>query len=154
MAGNLSKGLCAATFLSISILTLAGGCNEPRSTPDGATAAPKGTTAVPHEVSSAMIGKQIAIRGKLLLGKIGWYILLDNQQEVYFLPEVSSSWGSYGDMHGKLVTATGVLRFSQCPNQLTDKEGRVVNKEGARIDRCSDFFYFEAETAQVRPTDP
>jgi hypothetical protein len=149
VAGSFSKGLCTATVLSITIVALAGGCNHTRPTAEGATAASKGTVAVSNEVSPAMIGKQITIRGKLLLGKIGWYISLDNQQEVYFLPGRSSAWGSYDEMRGKLVTATGILRVFQCPrNPLTDKEGRAINKEGRVIDRCSDYFYFEAETDQ------
>ena len=108
-----------------------------------------------NDVSPAIIGKQITIRGKLLLGKIGWYIHLENQQDVYLVPGGSPAWASYAEMHGKLVTATGILRFFQCPkNPLTDEEGRVINKEGRVIDRCSDYFYFEAETAQVRLIGP
>lgn len=136
----------AATVVLIAFLCFS--CS--RSTPKGAIAVSDGPIAASNEVSPAIIGKQITIHGKLLLGKIGWYILLDNKQEVYFLPGRSSTWGSYEEMHGKLVTATGILRFFQCPkNPLTDKEGRVVNKEGRRIDRCSDYFYFEADTAPV-----
>jgi len=126
-----------------------------RSTPKGAPDASQSTSAASNEVSPAVIGKQIGIRGKFLLGKIGWYILLDNQQEVYFLPRRSSQTGTYDEMQGKLVTATGILRFFQCPkNPPTDKEGRVINKEGRVIDRCSDYFYIEPETAQVRPIGP
>ena len=162
MAGNLSKGLCTAIVLSITIVALAEGCSHPRWTPEGATPAYKSTTpalkdktGVSTEIWSAMIGKQITIRGKLLLGKIGWYIHLENQQDVYLVPGGSPAWASYAEMHGKLVTATGILRFFQCPkNPLTDEEGRVINKEGRVIDRCSDYFYFEAETAQVRLIGP
>lgn len=86
-----------------------------------------------------MIGKQITVRGKVALGKVGWYVLLDNQQEIYFSPGRSSEWGSCVEVQGKLVTATGILRVFRCPkNPLTDKEGRV-------IDRCSDYYYLEAE---------
>ena len=110
------------------------------------TAASKGETAISNEIWPAMIGKQITVRGKVALGKIGWYILLDNQQEIYFFPRKSSEWGSYADKQGKFVTATGILRVFRCPkNPLTDKEGRVINKEGRVIDRCSDYYYFEPE---------
>ena len=97
-----------------------------------------------------MIGKQITIHGKFSLGKMGWFILLDNQQEVYFFPKSSTS-GSYEEMHGKLVAATGILKVFQCPkNQLTDEQGRPVNNKGQIIDRCSNFYYFEEETGQPK----
>lgn len=96
-----------------------------------------------NEVSQAMTGKRITIRGKLWLGKIGWYVLLDNRQEVYLPPAGSSAWQTYHEMQGKLVKATGTLRFFQCPKDypLTDKKGRV-------IDRCTDYYFFETETDQ------
>jgi len=141
----------AATIILIAFLCFS--CS--RSTPKRTTGASKGTIAASNEVSPAIIGKPITIRGKFLLGKIGWYIQLDNHQEVYFLPGGSSAWGSYDEMQGKLVTAIGILRDFQCPKDpLTDKEGRVINKEGRVIDWCSDYFYLEAETAQVRLIGP
>ena len=149
VAGHLSKGVRAVAFLSITIIALAGGCNHPRSTPESATPASKGVTQPANEVSQAFIGKQITIRGKLLLGKMGPYILLDNQQEVVLEPDMSSgsfTWEKpYSEMHGKLVEATGTLRFHRRPEDapLTDKKGQI-------IDRGSDYFYFELKTAQVR----
>lgn len=149
MAGHLSKGLCAPAFLSITIVALAGGCNHPRSTPEGATAASKGATEASNEVSQALIGKQITIRGKLLFGKPGPYILLDNQQEVVLIPDLSSgpfTWGPpYSEMEGKLITATSILRFHHVPEDAprTDKKSRL-------IDRGSDYFYFNLETTQLR----
>jgi len=56
-----------------------------------------------------MIGQQITVRGKVALGKIGWFISLDNQQEIYFFPKRPSESGSYAEMQGTLVTATGIL---------------------------------------------
>jgi hypothetical protein len=80
VAGNLSKGLCAAAVLSITVVALAGGCNHSRSTLEGATAVSDEVS----QVSQALVGKQISIRGKFSLrGKVGPYIVLDNQQEVY-----------------------------------------------------------------------
>ena len=80
MAGRLSKGLRAATFLSIAIVVLAGGCDHPRSTPEDATAAS-------YEVLHTLIGKQVTIRGTFSLrGKFGPYVLLGNQQVVYLVP--------------------------------------------------------------------
>src|SRR5215469_4030273 len=145
VAGHLLKSLRAVAFLSITIVALAGGCSHQRSTSEGTTAASKGATEVSIEVSQALIGKQITIRGKFSLGgKPDSYILLDNQQQVYLLPDMSSgsfTWGKpYSEMDGKLVTATGILRFHHRPEDAprTDKKGRL-------IDRGSDYFYFNLE---------
>jgi hypothetical protein len=116
VTGRLSKGLRAATFLSIAIVVLAGGCDHPRSTPEDATAAS-------YEVLHTLIGKQVTIRGKFsLLGKFGPYVLLGNQQVVYLVPRGSFTWGEpYSQMEGKLVAATGTSAFIThlTPNQQT-----------------------------------
>ena len=132
---SLSKGLRAATLLSITMVLLTGGCEHPRSTPEGATVA--------NEVSHALIGKQITVRGKFSLrGKFGAYVSLDNQKVVYLVPRGSFTWGEpYSEMEGKLVAATGTLRFYHAPN--AEPADRAVA-------RAPDYFYLEAETAQVR----
>ena len=111
MTGRLSKALRAATFLSIAIVILAGGCDHPRSTPEAATA-------TSYEVLHTLIGKQVTIRGKFSLwGKFGPYVLLDNQHGVYLVPKSSFTWGKpYSEMEGKLVAATGTLRFYHSPD--------------------------------------
>jgi hypothetical protein len=136
VTGRLSKGLLAATFLSIAIVVLAGGCNHPRSTPEDATAAS-------YEVLHTLIGKQVTIRGKFSLwGKFGAYVLLDNQHGVYLVPRGSFTWGKpYSEMEGKLVAATGTLRFYHSPDaKPTDRA----------IARAPDYYYLEAETAKLR----
>ena len=145
MATNFLNWASAATVMSIAIVALAGSCDHPRSTSEAAIQASKLTTASSNEVRSAMIGKQITIHGKLLSGKIGWYVLLGNQQEIYFFPRGPSEWGSTAEMRGKLVTATGTVRFFQCAkNPLTDSEGRVINNEARVIDRCSDYYAYKS----------
>lgn len=67
----------AATVILIAFLCFS--CS--RSLPKSATGDSKVATAASNEVSSALIGKQITVRGELLLGKNGWYILLDNQRK-------------------------------------------------------------------------
>jgi len=111
VTGRLSKGLRAATFLSIAIVVLAGGCDHPRSTPEDATAAS-------YELLHTLIGKQVTIRGKFSLwGKFGPYVLLGNQQVVYLVPRGSFTWGEpYSEMEGKLVAATGTISFYHAPN--------------------------------------
>ena len=138
MTGRLSKGLRAATFLSIAIVVLAGACDHPRSTPED-------TTAASYEVSHALIGKQITIRGKFSLrGKFGAYVVLDNQQVVDLEPRGPGTftWGKpYSEMEGKLVEATGTLRFyHEPPAALSDRT----------VARAPDHYYFAVETAHLR----
>jgi hypothetical protein len=99
------------------------------------------------EVSQALVGKQITIHGKFSLwGKVGPYIVLSNQQAVYLEAKKGSfTWGKpYSEMEGKLVTATGTLRFYHEP-PLGNTPNRPVN-----VQRVEDHFYFEVETAQLR----
>jgi hypothetical protein len=140
VTGRFSKGLRAATFLWIAIVVLAGGCNHPRSTPEDATAAS-------NEVSPALIGKQITIRRKFSLwGKVGPYISLDNQQQVYLQSKGSITWGKpYSEMDGKFIEATGTLRFAHSPDaEPVDKDKALL------VARVRDYFYFEVETTQLR----
>lgn len=133
MTGRLSKGLRTATFLSIAIVFLAGGCKHPRSTPED-------TTAVSHEVSQTFVGRQITIRGKFSsLVKGDPYVVLDNQQEVYIGPRESTLEDTYSGMDGKLVEATGTLRFYHNPAPVDETRQREP-----------DHFYFEAGTTQLR----
>ena len=133
MTGRLSKGLRAATFLSIAIVVLAGGCNHPRSTPED-------VTAVSHEVSQTLVGRQITIRGKFSsLVKGDPYVVLDNRQEVWIGPRESSLEDTYSRMDGKLVEATGTLRFFHNPAPVDERRQRE-----------RDHFYFEAKTTQLR----
>ncbi|HEV3219644.1 MAG TPA: hypothetical protein VGZ48_07720 [Candidatus Acidoferrales bacterium] len=137
MTCRLSNGLRAAIFLSTAIAVLAGGCGHPRSTPVDPTAAS-------YQVLHTLIGKQVTIRGTFSLrGKFGPYILLGNQQLVYLVPaEASFTWGEpYSEMEGKHVEATGTLNFYHAPN---------AEPADAAFSRAPDYFYFEAETAQLR----
>jgi hypothetical protein len=133
VTGRLSKGLRAATFLSIAIVVMPGGCNHPRSTPED-------TTAVSHEVSQTLVGRQITIRGKFSsLVKGDPYVVLDNQQEVWIGPRESASEDTYSRMDGKLVEATGTLRFYHNPTPVDETRQREP-----------DHFYFEVGTTQLR----
>lgn len=137
MAGHFSKGFGLAAFLSITIVALAGGCNHPqRSTPED-------TTAVSNEVSNALVGKQITIRGKYSTrGKFGACVLLDNHQVVYLVPMRSPMWKEpYSEMEGKLVVATGTLRFYHDPNTTSG---------ASTVARAVDHYYFEVENAQLQ----
>jgi hypothetical protein len=118
-------------------------CACSRSTPKGAIAASDELS----QVSPTVIGKQITIRGQFsLLGKIGPYVLLDSQQAVYLVSRGSFTWGKpYSEMEGKLVAATGTLRFFHAPD--------AKPADSRAIARPPDYFYFEGETAQVRLID-
>jgi hypothetical protein len=136
VAGRPSKGLRAVTFLSVAIVVLAGGCDHPRSTSEDATAAF-------FEELHTLIGQQVTLRGTFSLrGKFGPYVLLGNQQVVYLVPRGSFTWGEpYSEMEGKLVAATGTLRFYHAPN---------AEPAARAFARAPDYFYLEAETAQLR----
>ena len=68
-------------------------------------------------------------------------VVLDNQQEVYIEPRESKLEDTYSRMDGKLVEATGTLRFFHAPDA----------EPGARaIQIPPDHFYFEEETTQLR----
>jgi hypothetical protein len=141
VTGHLSNGLRAVAFLSITIVLLAGGCKHPRSTPEGTT--------VTNEVSNALIGKKITIHGKFSLwGKFGAYVVLDNQQLVDLEPRGPGTftWGKpYSEMEGKLVEATGTLRFYHEP---------PAEPSNRTVARAPDHYYFAVETAQLRIISP
>jgi hypothetical protein len=137
VTGHLSKGLFTAAFLSIAIVALAGGCNHPHSTPEDATA-------VSHEVSQTLVGRQITIRGEFASRVKGDpYVVLDNQQEVWIGPRETALEDTYSRMDGKLVEATGTLRFSHNPAPVDETKQRAKQRE-------PDHFYFEAKTTQLR----
>jgi hypothetical protein len=137
--------LRAATFFSIAIVLLAAGCDHPRSTP-------KDTTEASNEVSRTLIGRQVTIHGTFSLrGVVGPYVLLSNQQVVYLVPRGSFTWGEpYSEMEGKLVAATGTLRFYHSPDAKPADQAMARRYPPDAYARPRDYFYLEAETAQVR----
>jgi hypothetical protein len=93
---------------------------------------------------SALVGKRITIRGKLLgFGfKCGPGILLDDEEVVCLedkRPKPISD--PYPGMFEKRVEATGTLRFFHDP---------TVMDENMPTPRVPDHYYFETETTQVR----
>ena len=134
-AYDLSQRLRTAAFLSTVIVVLSTGCDHLRSTPQGARPS--------NEVSHSLIGKQITVRGRFsLAGVVGPYILLGNQQPVYLVSRGSFTWRKpYSEMDGKLVEATGTLKFFHAPDAEPADQSMA---------RPPDFFYFEAETVQLR----
>jgi hypothetical protein len=126
------KSLHAAIFLSVAIVVIAAGCNHSRSTPEDTT--------VSHEVSQALVGRQVTIRGKFSSQvKADPYVVLDNQQEVWIGPRESELEDTYARLDGKLVEATGSLRFYHNPAPVDETTQREP-----------DHFYFEARTTQLR----
>jgi hypothetical protein len=131
----LSKSLRAAAFFSITMVVFADGYSLLRSTPKAATAVSNEVS----QVSQALVGKRITIRGTFSLRcKVPACIGLDNHQVIY----LNGSWGgaTYSEWEGKLVAVTGILRYYHAaPAEPTDRP----------VARPPDHFYFE-ETAQVR----
>ena len=140
MSGRLWRGWRAESIWRMSIVVLAGvvlagGCKPPRATPED-------TTAIAHEVSQTLVGRQITIRGRFSsLTKGDPYIVLDNHQDVWIGPRETALEETYSKMDGKLVEATGILRFYHAPDA----------GPGARaVQIPPDHFYFEAGTSRVR----
>ena len=119
-----------------TIIALIAGCDHRRSTPKDVS--------LSNQVSRTLVGQQITVRGKFSLrGVAGPFISLGNQQVVYFVSSGSFTWGKpYSEMDGKLVEATGILKFSHFPKT------EAVDQSMARP---PDYFHFETETAQLRP---
>jgi hypothetical protein len=141
VTNDLFKNLRPAVFLSIPIVLLAGGCEHPRSARESATVA--------NEVSHALIGKQITIRGKFSLrGKFGAYVVLDNHQVVDLeaTGPGTFTWGKpYSEMEGKLVEATGTLMFYHAP---------PAEPSDRAVARAPDHYYFAVKTTQLRLISP
>ena len=132
----ISKGFRTAAFLSVAVVIPAGGCGHRPATAEDVTTAS-------YDVWHTLIGKQVTIRGKFSLrGVVGPYVLLDNHQVVYLVPRGWFTWGEpYSEMEGKFVAATGTLSFYHSPN---------AEPADPAIERPHDYFYFEAETAQLQ----
>ena len=145
MTGHLSKGLRAAAFSWVTIVVLFGGCSHPRWTLEDPTGAS-------YEVLYTLVGKQVTIRGKFSLrGVVGPYLLLGNQQAVYLVPKGSFTWGKpYSAMEGKLVAATGTLRFFHSPDTKPADQAMARRYPPDASARPRDYFYFEAETARLQ----
>src|SRR5262245_31244903 len=142
--------LGAAAFLSITVVVLVGGCDHPHSTPEVAPAASNEVS----QISPAFVGKQITIHGRFSSRlKYPAGVVLDNHQVVYLDPRASSSEGPYSEMDGKLVAATGILRFYHAPPAQPTKAYPDPSKAYPEA-RAFDHFYFEAGSAQLRLIRP
>jgi hypothetical protein len=138
MTAHASKRfLTSVAGLWVALVIPAAGCVGRSSRPEDATTAS-------FDELHRLVGKQITIHGKFSLrGKFGPFVLLSNAQMVYLVPKGSFAWGkTYSEMEGKLVAATGILNLFHSP------DSKSVNPAMAR---ATDYFYFEAETAQLQP---
>ena len=91
---------------------------------------------------SALVGKRITIRGKLLGFKCGLGIQLDDEETVCLEQRVSKSVEDpYPGMYEKPVEATGTLRFFHDSTPMD---------ETTPSQRAADHYYFETETTEVR----
>jgi hypothetical protein len=137
VTGRFARIFHAAAFFPIAIVVLTAGCNHQRATPGD-------STAISNEVSQTLVGKQITIRGKFAsLVKADPCVVLDNQQEVWIGPRETALEETYSRMDGKLVEATGILRFSRHPSPADESRPLAVQRE-------PDHYYFETATTQLR----
>jgi len=94
------------------------------------------------QLSQALVGKRITIRGKLLFFKCGPSIQLDDE-EIVCLEDIhpKSMYEPYPGMIEKRVEATGTLRFFHDSTPMD---------ENIATQREQDHYYFEKENTQVR----
>jgi hypothetical protein len=87
------------------------------------------------------IGQSVTLSGQFeLAGKVGPYIR-HNGEPVYLVPHGSFTWGpDYQRMQGKVVSVAGILHFQHFERSTTSDS----------VAQPLDYFYFDAETAQVR----
>ena len=106
------------------------------------------TPAAPSQISKlsqALVGKQITVRGSLVVGKPGACVVLENQQEVCLIemhPKGASD-NPFSGMYDKLVEATGTLKFYR--GTAPAGQGRKL-----AIQQAPDQYYFEQETTELR----
>jgi hypothetical protein len=95
------------------------------------------------QLSQALVGKRITIRGKLLAFKCGGGIQLDDE-EIVCLEQMHPKPifnDPYPEMYDKRIEAIGTLRFYHDPTPLD---------ETTASQRVEDYYYFEYEITQVR----
>jgi hypothetical protein len=95
------------------------------------------------QLSQALVGKRITIRGKLLVFKCGGGIQLDDEETVCLeqMHPKPIFKDPYPEMYDKRVEATGILRFYHDPTPID---------ETTASQRAQDHYYFEYEITQVR----
>jgi hypothetical protein len=137
--GYLSNGLDWAALLLMVVAIPAGGCHHPRSKNDGDTTA----ISAGSQLSQALVGKRITIRGGLFRFKCGPGIQFDDGVVVCLvdIPLKSRLDDPYAEMYEKLVEATGTLRFYHDSTPLD--ETRTTQQQ-------HDHYYLERETTQLQ----
>jgi hypothetical protein len=137
--GYLSNELDWAAFLLTTMAILVGGCNHSRPKNDGETT----VITAGSQLSQALVGKRVTIRGGLFKFKCGPGIQFGDGGVVCLvdIPAKSGLDDSYAEMYEKLVEATGTLRFYH--NSTPPDEARPTQRQ-------QDHYYFEKETTQVR----
>lgn len=95
------------------------------------------------QLSQALVGKRITIRGRLLAFKCGGGIQLDDEEAVCLeqMHPKPIFKDPYSEMYDKRVEATGTLRFYHNPTPMDETTGSQ---------RVEDYYYFEYEITQVR----
>ncbi|HEU4386366.1 MAG TPA: alpha/beta hydrolase-fold protein [Blastocatellia bacterium] len=89
------------------------------------------------------VQKTVAIQGKFSMrGKLGPFVTVSGKP-VYLIATPPFSWKkSYSDLEGKLVVVSGTLHFHEAP---------PVPNVPDSVARPPDYYYFDAESAEVNP---
>lgn len=110
MKDCFSNGVGSSAFFLIAVAILASACKHPPSKIDsGNTAAPP----LVSELSQALLGQRITVRGEILTFKCGPGISTEAGQAIclFEVPPTPGSDNPYAEMLENIVDATGTLRF-------------------------------------------
>jgi hypothetical protein len=136
----LSNLVGPSAFFLIAVAILASACKQaPSKIDSGNTAAPP----LVSELSPALLGQRITVRGEILMFKCGPGISTEAGQAIclFEVPPAPGSADPYAAMLENIVDATGTLRFYSDP-ALANKPGLALYQRG--------HYYFEKGTIQLK----
>ena len=127
--------------LTIVVLLLSGSCAQRNPVSSKAQVSTQSNVNLNEASNTELlghVGEKVSMHGKWSLrGMVGPYILAHNGP-IYLVSKGNFSWEKFERMEGKDVRVTGVLRYAHF--------------EPSAEQHPPDYFYFEAETADVKAT--
>jgi hypothetical protein len=140
----LSNGVVSSAFVLIAVAILASACKQaPSKIDSGNTPAPP----LVSQISPALLGQRITVRGEILMFKCGLGISTESGQAIclFEVPPPPGSDNPYAEMIDKIVDATGTLRLYSGDPALADKPELALSQRG--------HYYFEKGTIQLKHLD-
>ena len=140
MKDCFSHRVGASALFLVAVAILASACKNPPSKIDsGETAAPP----LVSQLSQALLGKRVTVRGEILTFKCGPGISTEAGEAVclFEVPPAPGSDNPYAEMLENIVDATGTLRFYSDP-ALANRPELAPYQRG--------HYYFEAGSIQLK----